>query len=143
MLKGNKLHFIEHPAIKYFKLVRNKGKEVGEEKRSRMQGGDNPENHVTGALWLKSEIQADLSSKDQNMNKKKPYNILSEIRGWGRWSKRPPLEKKMLLTVPRVFSNRMSFTSRSNKITFSLNQFIEKKALQNIFLIKKKHCGHQ
>lgn len=48
MLKGNKLHFIEHPAVKYFKLVRSKGKEVGEEKRSGMR--DNPEDYVTGAL---------------------------------------------------------------------------------------------
>lgn len=60
MLKGNKLHFIEHPAIKYFKLVRSKGEEVGEEKRAGCGVGDNPENHVTGELWIKSKIEADL-----------------------------------------------------------------------------------
>lgn len=38
MLKGNKLHFIEHPAIKYFKLVRSKVEEVGEEKKEEDAG---------------------------------------------------------------------------------------------------------
>lgn len=143
MLKGNKLHFIDHPAVKYFKLVRSKGKEVGEEKKGAGRGvGDNPEIHVTGALWLKSEIQADLPSKDPNIYKKKPYNILSAIKEKKRNTAQKTTTRKkkiyMLLILPWVFSNRMSITLRSNKNTFSLNQFIQKKALQNIFLIKKK-----
>lgn len=42
--------------------------------------GDNPENHVTGAMWLKSDVQADLPAKDPNMYKKKPYNMLSAVK---------------------------------------------------------------
>lgn len=61
--------------------------------------GDNPEIHVTGALWLKSEIQADLPSKDPNIYKKKPYNILSAIKEKkkGIRHKKPPLGKKIYI----------------------------------------------
>lgn len=95
--------------------------------------GDNPENHVTGAMWLKSEVQADLPAKDPNMYKKKPYNMLTAVKKNKENKKRKKntvqkttIRKKMLLTVPWVFK-RMSITSRSNKVTFTLNQFIQKK----------------